>query len=147
MRFLKLKLILILELNGDVPMYPLITPDMVPLPLPDDSPSYYGLGLGEGFMPPPPLDEEREPHRPAPLGRLSPYSDLDDNILSPIRRGGRGEGDYSDADSSASDSPRHRRRSPPRGGWVDRDRDRDDRRRRGHSGPRASSPVSQGFNL
>jgi len=130
-------------------MYPLISPDMVPLPLPDDSPSYYGLG--EGFMPPPPLplDEEREPHRPAPLGRLSPnYSDLDDSILSPIRRGR--DGDYSDGDSSVSDSPRHNRRSP-RGGWVDvqhdRDRDRNDRRRRGNSGPRTSSPLTHGFNL
>jgi ATP-dependent RNA helicase DDX23/PRP28 len=125
------------------------------------------------MVPPPlPLDgEERGPHRPAPLGRLSPnYSDLDDNMLSPIRRrGGRREDDYSDGDSTGSeddeDSPRHRH--SPRGGWVevqndrdrdrerdrdrDRERDRDDRggrHRGGRSGPLVtSSPIPQGFNL
>jgi len=164
--------LLILEMNGEVPSYPLLAQELIPPPL-DEIPSYFGLG--EGFIPPPPLplDEGRGPHRPAPLGRLSPnYSDLDDTMLSPIiRRGGGGrrhnDGDYSDRDSSGSDddddSPRHRR--SPRGGWVDvqherdlrdrdhrdRDRGRDERDRRHprnpERGPLTSSPIPQGFNL
>jgi hypothetical protein len=124
--------------NGDASstaMYPLITPDMVPIPLPDDSlggvpPSYFGLG--DGFIPPPPLpldEEDRgEVHRPAPLGLEDPfrgsgggrdYSDLDDPMLSPIRGGDR---DYSDGGhSSASDSPR---RHSPRGWSSSSQRDR-----------------------
>ncbi|OXA61669.1 transport and Golgi organization protein 1 [Folsomia candida] len=136
--------------DGSTAIYPLITPDMVPIPLPDDIiPSYFGLG--DGFMPPPPLpldDDDREVHRPAPLGRVSPtYSDLEDQI-SPIR-GGRG--DYSDdGQSSGSDSPRRR---SPRGWTSRRDRQReiaDERHHRrsvGGGGPANTSSPIQGFNL
>jgi hypothetical protein len=118
---------------------------MVPLPLPDDDLASY-FDLHDGFipLPPLPLDQEREPHRPAPLGRVSPtYSDLNDPI-SPIRRGR----EFSDGNSSDSESS-PRRRSPS--GWTgeqyDRDRDRDAEERHRRTGPVTSSSPIHGFNL
>lgn len=126
-------------------MFPVIPHELVPLPLMDEPPSYFGLG---DFEPPPPLPEgeEREPHRPPPLGgRLSPSFSDDDNIISPIR-GGRRDDDCTDG-SSGSDSPR---RSPPfRGGWVNVQNERG-----GHSvenvrrmARATSSPIQPGANL
>lgn len=136
-------------LNGEVPMlFPVLPDELVPLPIMDDPPSYFGLG-GD-FVPPPPLPEggEREPHRPPPLGgRLSPsFSDVDDiSVLSPIGVGRRDD-DCTDG-SSGSDSPR--RSSPLRGGWVNVPHDRqgqgsESMRRLSRA---TSSPIQPGANL
>lgn len=128
-------------------MYPVLPDELVPLPILDEPPSYFGLG-GD-FVPPPPLPEggEREPHRPPPLGgRLSPsFSDFDDNILSPIGGVGVGRRDEECTDgSSGSNSPR---RSPPlRAGWSNVPHDREGQGR--ESNRRfASSPIQTGANL
>ncbi|CAL8090423.1 unnamed protein product [Orchesella dallaii] len=146
-----------LGLNGEVNMYSLIPHEMVPPPLMEEQPSYFGLG-GD-FVPPPPLpdDDEREPHnRPPPLGgiggRLSPSSD--DDVLSPIGRIGRREDvDHTDG-SSGSDSPTRRSPMLGRGGWVNVQHDRDGGQGQGRENMRnlarpsaTSSPIQHGVNL
>ncbi|ODN02572.1 Transport and Golgi organization protein 1, partial [Orchesella cincta] len=146
-------------LNGEVPsMYSMLTHDLVPPPLMDDPPSYFGLGVGSDFVPPPPLpdDDEREPNnRPPPLGgiggRLSPFSDIDDaSVLSPIGQiglGRREDVDHTDG-SSGSDSPTGRSPMLGRGGWVNVQHDRDgDGRQRLTRPPATSSPIQHGVNL
>lgn len=121
---------------------------MVPLPI-EEPPSYFGLG---DFVPPPPLPEGEDVHRPPPLGgRLSPaFYDLDDNvILSPIGIGRR-EDDITTDGSSGSDSPSHHHRdSPPlRGGWVNvHQQDRSGRDSMQRLSRATSSPIQQGANL
>lgn len=145
---------------------------MVPPPLPIDeiSPSYFGLG--DDFMPPPPLPldgEEQmnhtlmssssrraagEPHRPPPVGRISPNSseaEMSNISFIPVDRD-RGRSDFSDGSASPT-------RPLSRDSWMNgtsgshhnnqnnhinnnnNNVERTDQRRR--RGPKASSPITQ----
>lgn len=134
-------------------MFPVIPHELVPLPI-EDPPSYFGL---DDFIPPPPLpDGEDGPHRPPPLGgRVSPsYSDLDDNILSPIGAVGRRREDECTDGSSGSEGgglP-----SPPlRGGWVNVQQHQHQNNQNNRAGGQGretirnftSSPIQPGANL